>query len=110
MSSSKIRKGDEVMVVAGKDRGRRGTVTRVLDNGKVVVEGLNMVKKHVKPDPNQGVQGGIEEKEMPLHVSNVMLYNPQTEKGERVGFKWLGEGEDRRKVRFFKSSGEVVDA
>lgn len=110
MSSSKIRNGDEVMVVSGKDRGRRGTVTRVLVNDKVVVEGINMVKKHVRPDPNAGIQGGIEEREMPLHVSNVMLYNPQTDKGERVGFKWLGEGEDRRKVRVFKSSGEVVDA
>ncbi|MES1954334.1 50S ribosomal protein L24 [Salinisphaera hydrothermalis] len=110
MSSSKIRNGDEVMVVSGKDRGRRGTVTRVLANDKVVVEGINMVKRHVRPDPNAGIQGGIEEREMPLHVSNVMLYNPQTEKGERVGFKWLGEGEDRRKVRVFKSSGEVVDA
>lgn len=110
MSSSKIRSGDEVVVVSGKDRGRRGTVTRVLTNDKIVVEGINIAKKHVRPDPNAGVQGGIEEREMPLHVSNVMLYNPQSEKGERVGFKWLGEGVDRRKVRVFKSSGEVVDA
>lgn len=109
MSSKKIRSGDEVVVISGKDRGRRGTVTRVLP-GKVVVEGLNVVKKHVRPDPNQGIQGGIEEREMPLHVSNVMLYNPDTQKGERVGFKWLGEGADRRKVRVYKSSGEVVDA
>lgn len=110
MSSKRIRNGDEVMVTSGKDRGRRGTVTSVRDDGKVLVEGLNLVKKHVKPDPNSGVQGGIEEKEMPLHLSNVMLYNPQTEKGERVGFKFLGEGAGRRKVRVFKSSGEVVDA
>lgn len=110
MSSNKIRSGDEVVVVSGKDRGRRGNVTRVLANDKVLVEGVNLVKKHVRPDPNAGVQGGIEEREMPLHASNVMLYNPQADKGERVGFKWLGEGADRRKVRVFKSSGEVVDA
>ncbi|WP_423821635.1 50S ribosomal protein L24 [Salinisphaera sp. SPP-AMP-43] len=110
MSSKKIRNGDEVVVMSGKDRGRRGTVTRVMAGDKVVVEGINVAKKHVRPDPNQGVQGGIEEREMPLHVSNVMLYNPQTEKGERVGFKWLGEGADRRKVRVFRSSGEQVDA
>tara|TARA_B100002052_G_scaffold155025_1_gene141279 strand:- start:9678 stop:10010 length:333 start_codon:yes stop_codon:yes gene_type:complete len=110
MSSNKIRTGDDVMVVSGKDRGRRGTVTRILANDKIVVEGINIAKKHVRPDPNAGIQGGIEEREMPLHVSNVMLYNPQTEKAERVGFKWLGEGADRRKVRVFKSSGEAVDA
>ncbi|MDA3922400.1 MAG: 50S ribosomal protein L24 [Salinisphaera sp.] len=110
MSSKRIRNGDEVIVVSGKDRGRRGTVTRVRDDGKIVVEGINLVKKHVKSDPNAGVQGGIEEREMPLHISNVMLYNPQAEKGERVGFKFLGEGAERRKVRVFKSSGEVVDA
>ena len=110
MSSNKIRTGDDVMVVSGKDRGRRGTVTRILANDKIVVEGINIAKKHVRPDPNAGIQGGIEEREMPLHVSNVMLYNPQTEKAERVGFKWLGEGADRRKVRVFKSSGETVDA
>ena len=110
MSSNKIRTGDDVMVVSGKDRGRRGTVTRILANDKIVVEGINIAKKHVRPDPNAGIQGGIEEREMPLHVSNVMLYNPQTDKAERVGFKWLGEGADRRKVRVFKSSGEAVDA
>lgn len=110
MSAKKIRSGDEVIVVSGKDRGRRGTVTRILANDKIVVEGINIAKKHVRPDPNAGVQGGIEEKEMPLHVSNVMLYNPQAEKGDRVGFKWLGEGADRRKVRVYRSSGELVDA
>lgn len=109
MSSNKIRTGDEVVVISGKDRGRRGAVTRMLDD-KIVVEGINIAKKHVRPDPNQGIQGGIEEREMPLHVSNVMLYNPDADKGDRVGFKWLGEGSDRRKVRIFKSSGEVVDA
>ena len=110
MSANKIRTGDDVMVVSGKDRGRRGTVTQILGNDKIVVEGINIAKKHVRPDPNAGIQGGIEEREMPLHVSNVMLYNPQTDKAERVGFKWLGEGADRRKVRVFKSSGEAVDA
>lgn len=110
MSSKRIRNGDEVIIVSGKDEGRRGTVTHVRDDDKIVVEGINLVKKHVKPDPNAGIQGGIEEREMPLHVSNVMLYNPATDKGERVGFKFLGEGADRRKVRVYKSSGEVVDA
>jgi large subunit ribosomal protein L24 len=109
MSSRKIRSGDDILVTGGKDRGRRGTVNRVLGD-KIVVDGINIAKKHVRPDPNQGIQGGIEERAMPLHVSNVMLYNPDTRKGERVGFKWLGEGADRRKVRIYKSSGEVVDA
>jgi len=109
MSSKRIRSGDEIVVMSGKDRGRRGTVTRIMGE-KIIVEGINVAKKHVKPDPNAGIQGGIEEKEMPLHVSNVMLYNPDTKKGERVGFKFLGEGADRRKVRVYKSSGEVVDA
>jgi len=109
MSSKRIRTGDDIVVRSGKDRGRRGTVTRLMGD-KLIVEGINVAKKHVKPDPNAGIQGGIEEKEMPLHVSNVMLYNPDTKKGERVGFKFLGEGDDRRKVRIFKSSGEVVDA
>jgi large subunit ribosomal protein L24 len=109
MSARKIRSGDEIVVIAGKDRGRRGTVNRVLGE-KILVDGINIAKKHVRPDPNQGIQGGIEEREMPLHISNVMLYNPDTQKGERVGFKWLGEGADRRKVRIYKSSGEQVDA
>lgn len=103
----RIRKGDEVVVIAGKDKGRRGTVQRVMDNDKIVVQGINMVKKHQKPNPAQGVSGGIIEKEMPLNVSNVMLYNPATGKGDRVGFKVL---EDGRKVRYFKSNEEVVDA
>lgn len=109
MSSQRIRRDDEVIVNAGKDRGRRGTVLEVGKDGRVLVEGINMAKKHIRPDPNQGIQGGIEPREMPLHISNVMLYNPQTEKGERVGFKWLGDGDSRRKVRYFKSTGEVVD-
>jgi large subunit ribosomal protein L24 len=104
---NKIRKGDDVVVITGKDKGRRGQVVNVLDNGKVVVQGVNMVKKHQKPNPASGVPGGIIEKEMPLEISNVMLFNPATGKGDRVGIKTL---EDDRKVRFFKSNGEVVDA
>jgi large subunit ribosomal protein L24 len=106
---NKIRKGDDVVVIAGRDKGRRGTVSRVMATGKVVVEGLNLVKKHQKPNPNLGVAGGIVEKEMPLDLSNVMLWNPAADKGDRVGFKIVGEGQARRKVRYFKSNGEVVD-
>jgi large subunit ribosomal protein L24 len=102
----KIRKGDDVVVVAGKDKGKRGTVSQVLANDKVVVDNVNLVKRHTKPNPMRGEQGGIVEKEMPLHVSNVALYNPVTSKADRVGFKTL---EDGRKVRVFKSNGEVVD-
>jgi len=102
----RIKKGDEVIAIAGKDKGRRGSVLAVLENDRLLVEGLNVVKKHQKPNPNAGVQGGIIEKEMPLHRSNVLLYNPVAEKGDRVGIKTL---EDGTKVRFFKSNGEVVD-
>jgi large subunit ribosomal protein L24 len=103
----KIRSNDEVVVITGKDKGRRGKVIQVLANGKVLVQGINRVKKHVKPNPNAGVQGGIVEKEMPMDSSNVMLVNPATGKGDRVGFKLL---EDGKKVRVFKSNGERVDA
>ncbi len=103
----KVRSNDEVVVITGKDKGRRGKVMQVLANGKVLVQGINRVKKHVKPNPNAGVQGGIVEKEMPLDASNVMLVNPTTGKGDRVGFKLL---EDGKKVRVFKSNGERVDA
>ena len=103
---NRIKKGDEVVVIAGKDKGRRGTVLRVLDDERVVVENVNMAKRHVRPNPNAGVTGGIIEKEMPLHISNVMLFNPVTKKGDRVGFRTL---EDGRRVRFFRSSKEVVD-
>ena len=103
----KISKGDDVVVKVGKDRGKRGTVLRVLPEvGRLVVENENIVKKHSKPNPQAGISGGIIEKEMPIDVSNVMLYNPQTKKGDRVGFKIL---EDGRKVRVFKSTNEVVD-
>lgn len=102
----KIRKGDDVILLTGKDKGKRGSVLKVMDDGHVVVENCNMVKKHVKPNPNVGETGGIVEKEMPLHVSNVALFNPATGKGDRVGFKTL---EDGRKVRVYKSNQEVVD-
>ena len=104
--ANKIRKGDDVIILAGKDKGKRGTVLRMAGDDKVVVENINLARKHVKPNPNVGEQGGIVDKEMPMHVSNVALYNPATEKGDRVGFKTLDDG---RKVRVFKSSGEVVD-
>ena len=103
----RIRQGDEVIVIAGKDKGRRGTVTRVLYDGRVVVENLNLVKKHQKPNPNAGVPGGIIEKEGALDASNVMLFNSATNKGDRVGIKSLSDG---RKVRYFKSNGEVLDS
>lgn len=103
----KIRKGDEIVVLAGKDKGRRGTVLRCVDAEHVLVEAVNRVKKHVRPNPVKGQAGGIVEKEMPLHVSNVALVNPVTQKADRVGFKVL---EDGRKVRFFKSNGELVGA
>lgn len=103
---NKIRKGDEVAILAGKDKGRRGAVLSVLD-GKVIVEGVNRVKKHVRPNPVKGQVGGIVEKEMPIQVSNVALFNSAAGKVDRVGFKVL---EDGRKVRIFKSNGEVVDA
>ena len=104
---NKIRKGDEVVVLAGKDRGRRGTVLRRVDEERLVVEGVNKVKKHVRPNPMKGQVGGIVEKEMPIHVSNLALFNAASQKADRVGFKVL---EDGRKVRFFKSSGELLDA
>jgi large subunit ribosomal protein L24 len=105
MAMRKIRKGDQVIVMTGKDKGKRGTVLRVLDE-QVLVENINIAKKHVRPNPMRGEQGGIVDKEMPLHVSNVALYNPTTGKADRVGMKTLDDG---RKVRVFKSNGEVVD-
>ena len=108
---SKIRKGDQVVVTNGREKGKKGAVLRVLDSGKVLVEGVNRVKKHQRPNPMKGQTGGIIEKEMPLAISNVMLVNPATGKGDRVGFKFLEaqSGAAARKVRFFKSNGEVVD-
>lgn len=104
----KIKKGDEIVVLAGKDKGKRGNVLRVMpDADRVVVENINVVKKHQKGNPQMGTPGGIIDKEMPIHVSNVALVNPATGKADRVGFKLLDDG---RKVRCFKSNGEVVDA
>ncbi len=103
----KIKKGDEVIVITGKDKGRRGEVIRVLpEKDKVVVANINMVKRHTKPNPQRGIAGGIVEKEMPIHISNVALYNRATGKGDRVGFRIV----DGKKVRYFKSTNELVDA
>lgn len=102
---NKIRKGDDVIVTVGKDKGKRGAVRSWLDADHVIVEGVNKVKKHLKPNPLKGDQGGISEKEMPINISNVALFNPVTQKADRVGFKELDDG---RKVRVFKSSGEII--
>jgi large subunit ribosomal protein L24 len=102
----RIRKGDEVVVIAGRDKGKRGTVLRRVDADHVVVEGVNRLKKHQRPNPMKNVTGGIVDKDMPIHVSNVALFNPATQKADRVGFKALEGG---RKVRVFKSNGEQVD-
>ena len=103
---NKIRKGDEVIVRTGKDQGRRGTVLQVFDDGRVLVEGVNIAKKHTKPNPQLGEPGGIVDKAMPLDVSNVMVFNPKSKKGERVGFRVEDDGS---KVRVFRGSGDVVD-
>jgi large subunit ribosomal protein L24 len=102
----KIKRDDEVIILAGKDKGKRGKVRRVLDNNKLIVSGINMVKKHTKPNPQAGVAGGIVEKEAPIQVSNVAIFNPASSKADRVGFKVEGE----RKLRIFKSSGEAIDS
>ena len=102
----KIRKGDDVIVTTGRDKGKRGTVLKIVDAEHVVVEGANRVKKHQRPIPMKGVTGGIVDRDMPLHVSNVALYNPATKKGDRVGIRVL---EDGRRVRYYKSNGEVID-
>jgi len=104
---NRIRKGDTVVITTGREKGRTGTVIRVLEDDRVVVENVNMVKKHQKPNPNRGTPGGIVQKEAPIHASNVALWNPATKKADRVGFRKL---EDGRKVRYFKSNDEVVDA
>ena len=103
----KIRKGDDVIVTTGRDRGKRGTVLRLIGDEQVLVEGANRVKKHQRPNPMKGLTGGIVEKEMPLHISNVALFNPGTKKADRVGIRVLQDG---KRVRFFKSNGESVDA
>jgi len=103
----KIKRDDEVIVIAGRDKGKRGKVVRVLGAGRVIVSGINMIKKHQKPNPQAGVAGGIVEKEASIDASNVAIYNPATKKADRVGFKVLENGD---KVRIFKSNGEAVEA
>jgi large subunit ribosomal protein L24 len=103
--ASKIKKDDEVIIIAGKNKGRRGKVLR-MEEDRVVVEGVNLMKKHVKPNPQKNTQGGIVEKEAALHISNVALFNPTTKKADRVGFRALADG---RKVRYFKKNGEVIN-
>ena len=103
---SKLRKGDDVVVLAGRDKGKRGTVLQIIENKRILVDNVNVIKKHVKPNPNRGETGGIIEKEAPIQISNVALFNPNTNKADRVGYKVL---EDGRKVRVFKSDGEVAD-
>ena len=103
----KIRKGDDIIVTTGKDKGKRGTVLRRVDDEHVLVEGVNRAKKHMKPNPVKGVAGGIVDKDMPIHISNVALFNSATKKADRVGFKLLDDG---RKVRVFKSNGDLVNA
>ena len=103
----RIRKGDQVIVLTGKDKGKRGTVLIVREDDRVVVENINVAKRHTRPNPMRGTSGGIVEKEMPIHISNVAVFNPATKKADRVGFRVL---EDGRKVRYFKSNDEVVDA
>ncbi|GMQ92145.1 MAG: 50S ribosomal protein L24 [Gammaproteobacteria bacterium] len=106
MGMKKIKKGDRVVVLAGRDKGKQGNVLRILENDRLLVENVNMVKRHTKPNPNQGVQGGIIDKEASIHVSNVAIYNAATGKGNRVGIKTL---EDGKKVRYFRGNDEVVD-
>ena len=103
---SKMRKGDDVVVLSGRDKGKRGTVLQIIENNRILVDNVNVIKKHVKPNPNRGETGGIIEREAPIHISNVALLNPNTNKADRVGYKVL---EDGRKVRVFKSDGEVAD-
>ena len=102
----KLKQGDEVAVLNGKDKGRRGTVLEILDNNKVLVEGINVVKKHTKANPNAGVEGGIIDKTMPIDISNVMIWNPEKNRADRVGFKIDKDG---KKARIFRSTGAVVD-
>ena len=103
----KIKRDDSVLVTAGRDKGKRGSVVKVLDDGRLIVSGVNMVKKHTKPNPQQGIAGGIIQKEAAIDASNVAIFNPKTEKADRVGFRVL---EDGKKARFFKSDNELIDA
>lgn len=106
----KVRAEDTVVVIAGKDTGRVGKVLKVLKNSRVIVEGVNFIKKHVKPNPQKNIEGGIVQREASIHISNVALLNLTTNKPDRVGFKFVGEGAAKRKVRYFKSNQEIVDA
>ena len=106
---NKIRTDDTVIVVAGKDKGRIGKILKILTDNKVIVEGINLIKKHIKPNPQKNVEGGIVQKEAAIHISNLALLNLNTNKPDRVGFKFIGEEGNKRKVRFFKSNGEVID-
>ncbi|MAJ54191.1 MAG: 50S ribosomal protein L24 [Luminiphilus sp.] len=103
---AKIKRDDEVIVIAGRDKGKRGTVRQVLDTGKLVVSGINMIKKHTKPNPQAGVSGGIVEREAPIQISNVAIYNSEAGRADRVGYKV----EDGKKVRIYKSDGSAIDA
>jgi large subunit ribosomal protein L24 len=103
---AKIKRDDEVIVLAGKDKGKRGTVRKVLDDDRVLVSGINMIKKHTKPNPQAGVAGGIVEKEAPIQISNIAIFNPNSKKADRVGYRV----EDGKKVRVYKSNGDVIDA
>lgn len=103
----KIKQNDDVIVIAGKDKGKRGTVTKIVGDDRVIVENINMAKRHTKPNPNRNIAGGIVNKEMPLHISNIAIYNHATKKADRVGVRTLDDG---RKVRFFKSDSEVIDS
>jgi large subunit ribosomal protein L24 len=103
---AKIKRDDEVIVLTGKDKGKRGTVRTVLDDNRVIVSGVNMIKKHTKPNPQMGVTGGIVEKEAPIQVSNIAIFNPATSKADRVGYQVMDGG---KKVRIYKSSGEQID-
>ena len=102
----KIKKGDSVVVITGKDKGKRGSVLRVIDDNHVLIEGANRVRKHQKPNPMKGTTGGIVDKEMPMHVSNIAIFNPTTQKADRVGVKQLDDG---RRVRIYRSNGEMLD-
>tara|TARA_B110000003_G_C16435857_1_gene452014 strand:- start:199 stop:516 length:318 start_codon:yes stop_codon:yes gene_type:complete len=103
---NKLKKGDSVIIISGKDKGKKGEILKMVNSEKILVSNINLAKKHVKPNPNKGENGGIIEREMPLHISNVMLLNPLTKKGDKVGFKKLDDG---KKVRIFKSNKEVID-
>jgi large subunit ribosomal protein L24 len=104
---NKLKQGDKVIVLTGKDKGKQGKILKIVDESRVVVEGINRAKKHMRGNPTTGEQGGIVDKDMPIHISNVALFNPETKKADRVGFKFL---EDGKKVRYFKSNNEVIDA